>query len=87
MSDEAEFFVKLKLLITVRIDDPGEYAKTVPRKLRKNEYGKLVRLMVPGDELWEWEWWGPTEPRNSYSLGWCVLRQDAVIASHCHSYS
>lgn len=33
----------------MRIDEPSEYAKTVSRKLRKHEFGALVRMMVPGD--------------------------------------
>ena len=87
MKTDTELLAELKALLTVKIDNPEEYVKTVRGKSLKHEFGKLVRQMVAGDELWEWEWWGPMEPRNSYSLGWCVVRKGEPVVSHCHSDS
>ena len=87
MKTDAEHWEELKGLLTKRIADPVAYVVTVKGKPLKHEFGKLVRLMQEGDEIWEWEWRGPVEPRNRYSLGWCVVRAGEVIASHCHSFS
>lgn len=87
MKTEAEHLAELKGLLTQRITDPTAYVATVKGKPLKHEFGKLVRLMKEGDEIWEWEWRGRSGPRNGYSFGWCVVRNGEAIASHCHSYS
>ena len=87
MKTEAEHLAELKGLLTQRIADPPTYVKTVKGKPLKHEFGKLFRLMQDGDEIWEWEWWGSSGPRHSYSFGWCVVRNGEAIASHCHSFS
>jgi len=87
MKTQDEMLAEVKDLLTHRIEVPADYIKTVRGKKLRQEFGKLLRLMDDEDELWEWEWWGPTEPRNSYALGWCVLRNGVPIASHCHSES
>ena len=87
METQDEMLSEVKDLLTHRIEVPADYIKTVRGKKLRQEFAKLLRLMDDEDELWEWEWWGPTEPRNSYARGWGVLRNGVPIASHCHSDS
>lgn len=84
---EAEHLESLATLLTKRIVDPASYVPTIRGKFLKNEFRKLMRRTLDGDELWEWEWWGAVEPRNRYSMGWCVVRNGHAIASFCHSDS
>ncbi len=70
-----------------RIADPaGELALVRGKKL-KESYKRLLRSMQADDELWEWEWFGMIGRRNAYSIGWCVVREGAVVQSFCHSSS
>jgi len=69
------------------IADPAAYVASVRGKPLKHEFTKLVRLMTDGDQLWEWEWFGKIGPRDSYSMGWCVVRKGVAVASYCYSYS
>jgi hypothetical protein len=87
MKSEDEMLAELKDLLTHRIEVPADYVRGVRGKKLKQEFGKLVRLMGTEDELWEWKWWGPVEPRNRYAFGWCVLRDGVPIASYTHSES
>ena len=87
MQTEAEHLASLPSLLKQRVVNPREYIRTVRGKSLKQEFKKLTSRMESGDELWEWEWFGTSGPRNSYSMGWCILRQGVAIASHCHSFS
>ena len=87
MLSEDESLKLVSPSITTRIEDPTTYLGSIRGKALKQEFKKLIRGVQHGDELWEWEWWGPTEPRNRYSLGWCIIRNGEAVASYCHSYS
>lgn len=84
---ETEHLESLVALLTTQVLDPVAYITTIRGKSLKREFEKLMRLVRDGDELWEWEWWGPVEPRNRYSMGWCVVRDGRATASFCHSHS
>lgn len=87
MKTEAELLAELKGLLKLRVDDPGSYAKTLRGKPLRHEFGKLVRMAQPGDELWEYEWYGPEGPWNRYDFGWCLVRGGDPIAYYSHSSS
>ena len=87
MKIETEDLESLASLLTERIFDVVTYITSIRGKSMKNDFKKLTRLMEDNDQLWEWEWWGPTEPRNRYAMGWCVVRDGHAIASICHSDS
>lgn len=87
MLTEEEHLASLPELLTQQILDFEAYFKSVRGKELKRDFKKLTSKMAEGDELWEWEWWAPRGPRNSYSMGWCIVRQGLAVASHCHSHS
>jgi hypothetical protein len=87
MHTEAEHLASLPSLLKHRIFDPSEYIGTVRGKSLRQEFKKFTSRMERDDELWEWESWGTSGPRDSYSMGWCIVRRGVAIASHCHSHS
>ena len=87
MHTETEHLEFVAAHLSKEIEDPKVYLKSVRGKFLKQEFKKLLRHMQPTDQIWEREWFGPTEPRNSYSLGWCIVRNGSAIESHCRSFS
>lgn len=73
--------------LKTRIDEPALYSMSIVGKKLRREFQKLTGLMQGGDELWEYEWFGNIGPRPSYSMGWCVVRGEELVASHLHSSS
>ena len=73
---------------------PDQWEESIPlakekdRELREG-WNNLIAFLQSGDEVWEWEWHAHPriDFRASYSLGFCVIRNGAIVYSYAHSYS
>ena len=75
--DEAE---RLAGLLTKRID-----VSSLKLKKLAPEDRQMLGAMLPGDELWEWAWFGTIGRRDAYQSGWCVIRSGVVVDGTCDS--
>jgi len=70
-----------------QIEDPAAELSQITGKKLKHEFKRLLAHLAPGDHLCDWGWEGKIGPRDSYSFGWCLVRDGRVVYSICHSYS
>ncbi|ANH67740.1 hypothetical protein [Mitsuaria sp. 7] len=74
-------------LLTQQVTDIAGYLKTVRGKKARAELKKFTSQMLAGDQLWEYAWSATVGLRDCHESGWCIVRDQQVVARHCAYFS
>ncbi len=83
--DRRNDFSGIRDCLVDRITDIDAEAREIATGDYRRLFRSFVAGMCPGDELWRWETSGQHGVRRFHSAGWCIVRDDEVIDSHCYA--